>query len=130
MTPNRPYLLRALYDWITDNQLTPYVLINATLPGCDVPQEHVKEGQIVLNIAFDVVEDLLLGNEDVIFSARFSGVPRRIYVPIEAVVAIYAKENGEGMTFPDEPNRTRQGDGDDGSTTSSPKGKPNLKIVK
>lgn len=123
MTPNRPYLLRALYDWITDNQLTPYILINATVPGCEVPQEHVKDGHIVLNIAFDVVENLTLGNEDIAFTARFAGVSRHIYVPIDAVVAIYSKENGEGMTFPDEPNRTRS------ATPSRPKGKPDLKIV-
>lgn len=128
MTPNRPYLLRALYDWITDNQFTPYILINATIPRCDVPQEYVKDSHIVLNIAFDVVEHLVLGNEDVTFTARFSGVSRPIYLPMESIVAIYAKENGEGMTFPEEPNRTFSRDGN-AATQNRPKGKPDLKLV-
>jgi stringent starvation protein B len=129
MTSNKPYLIRAIYEWLSDNDLTPYLAVNATLPECMVPQEYVKDGQIILNIAVQAVNALLLGNDAIEFSARFGGVPRQVYVPIEAVTAIYAKENGQGIAFPEEPTT----DGANESTAGpSPKkrGKPNLKIVK
>lgn len=100
MTPNRPYLLRAIYDWISDNGLTPYVLVDATQSGVDVPQQSIKDGQIVLNLAMQAVKDLDLGDERVSFSARFGGVSRQVLVPMNAVLAIYAQENGQGMMFP------------------------------
>ena len=99
MSSNRPYLLRATYDWIVDNQLTPYLLIEATMSGVRVPSAAVRNGQIVLNIAMTAVADLELGNEWVRFNARFSGVSQRIEVPVPAVLAIYAHENGQGMMF-------------------------------
>jgi len=116
MTSNRPYLIRALYDWIADNQLTPYVLVDARLPGVRVPAFAVKDGQIVLNLAMRAVTDLELGNEVVRFKARFSGVSHDVIVPIAAVLAIYAQENGQGMMFPAE----SAGEGEAGADQAPP----------
>lgn len=95
----RPYLIRALYDWCTDNGLTPYVavLVDDTV---QVPREYVKNGEIVLNISFDATSSLKLGNDFIEFKARFAGTAREIMVPIGRVIAIYARENGQGMAFP------------------------------
>jgi stringent starvation protein B len=95
----RPYLIRALYDWCTDNGLTPYVavLVDDTV---QVPREYVKNGEIVLNISFDATSSLKLGNEFIEFKARFAGTAREIMVPVNRVIAIYARENGQGMAFP------------------------------
>ncbi len=98
-TSTRPYLIRALYDWCTDNGLTPYVAV-AVDDSVQVPREYVKNGEIVLNISFDATSSLKLGNEFIEFKARFAGVARDIMVPIERVLAIYARENGQGMAFP------------------------------
>jgi len=102
MSSNRPYLLRAIYDWITDNGLTPYLLIDATKEGVRVPPQVVKNGQVVLNIAMRAVANLDLGNDWITFQARFSGASHAIYVPVGAVLALYAQENGQGMMFPAE----------------------------
>ena len=99
MTPNRPYLLRAFYEWIVDNNLTPYLVVDAMLPGVKVPQQHVQNGQIVLNINPSAVGNLLLGNDAVTFNARFGGSPFALYIPQRAVLAIYARENGAGTMF-------------------------------
>ncbi|NMH65323.1 ClpXP protease specificity-enhancing factor [Shewanella salipaludis] len=99
LTPNRPYLLRAYYDWLMDNQLTPHVVVDAFVKGTEVPQQYVKDGQIVLNITAGAVGNLLMNNEFVEFSARFGGVPQRVILPMAAIVAIYARENGAGMVF-------------------------------
>jgi len=95
----RPYLIRALYDWCTDNGLTPYiaVLVDDTV---QVPREYVKNGEIVLNISFDATSSLKLGNDFIEFKARFAGSAREIIVPVSRVLAIYARENGQGMAFP------------------------------
>ncbi len=103
MTSNRPYLLRALYDWICDNDLTPYLLVDARVSGVRVPAFAVRDGQVVLNVAMRAVADLELGNERVRFKARFGGVSHSVEVPVGAVLAIYAQENGQGMMFPVEP---------------------------
>lgn len=102
MTSSRPYLIRALYDWIVDNSMTPHLLVNAERDGVEVPEEHVHEGRIVLNINPVAVQGLMLSNNLVEFSARFAGVKRTVRVPPHAVLAIYAKENGQGMAFSDE----------------------------
>jgi len=99
MTPNRPYLLRAFYEWIVDNNLTPYLVVDATMTGVKVPTQHVQNGQIVLNINPSAVGNLLLGNDAVTFSARFGGSPFALYIPQRAVLAIYARENGAGTMF-------------------------------
>jgi stringent starvation protein B len=102
MTSNRPYLLRAIYDWISDNNLTPYMLVDATRNGVRVPTHVIKNGQVVLNLAMRAVANLDLGNEWISFQARFSGVSHSIQIPIPAVLALYAQENGQGMMFPAE----------------------------
>ncbi len=98
-TSTRPYLLRALHDWCTDNGFTPYVAVHVG-PGVQVPMEYVKNSEIVLNVSFEATSGLKLGNEFIEFSARFGGATRAIQVPIDHVVAIYARENGQGMAFP------------------------------
>lgn len=99
LTPTRPYLLRAYYDWLMDNQLTPHVVVDAFVKGTQVPQQYVKDGQIVLNIAAGAVGNLHISNEFVEFNARFGGVPQQVLLPMAAIVAIYARENGAGTVF-------------------------------
>ncbi|OOE78224.1 ClpXP protease specificity-enhancing factor [Salinivibrio sp. ML198] len=103
MTPRRPYLVRAFYDWLLDNDLTPHMVVDATLPGVQVPFDYVKDGQIVLNIAPRAVGNLELSNDHVCFNARFGGKPQQVLVPMAAVLAIYARENGAGTMFDMEP---------------------------
>lgn len=95
----RPYLLRAIYEWCSDNGLTPYVAVMVD-DSVQVPREYVNNGEIVLNVSFDATSGLKLGNDFIEFKARFGGVPRDIMVPVERVAAIYARENGQGMAFP------------------------------
>lgn len=99
MTSTRPYFVRGLYEWILDNQCTPYLLVNALYPAAQVPQEHVKDGRIILNLAPSAIRGLVMDNERVEFSARFGGVARLLYLPIGSILAVYAKENGRGMFF-------------------------------
>lgn len=102
MTSSRPYLLRAIYDWLVDNSLTPYLLVDATLENVTVPLEHVQDGKIILNISPNAVQALALENDYVSFNARFSGKAMDIYIPMAAAMALYAQENGKGMMFPEE----------------------------
>ncbi|MBS0451156.1 MAG: ClpXP protease specificity-enhancing factor [Proteobacteria bacterium] len=95
----RPYLIRALYEWCTDNGFTPYIAVQVD-EGVQVPREYVKNGEIVLNISFDATSSLKLGNDFIEFKARFAGTAREIIVPVGRVIAIYARENGQGMAFP------------------------------
>lgn len=97
--PKRPYFLRALYDWIVDSDLTPYLLVAADSAAVRVPTEYVSDGKIVLNVSPQAVRDLELGIDEVAFSGRFSGRPFPVRVPLASVLAIYAKETGEGMVF-------------------------------
>lgn len=99
MTSNRPYLLRALYDWICDNNLTPYLLVDASGDDLSIPFEFVEDGKIILNISVSAVRDLDLSNDYINFKARFSGQSMNVFFPVNAVLAIYAKENGRGMIF-------------------------------
>ena len=103
MSSQRPYLLRALYEWIVDNGMTPHVLVDARMPGVRVPAHAVQDGRIVLNIAERAVSRLDMSNEALRFSARFGGVSQAVVVPLEAVIAIYARESGQGMALPEEP---------------------------
>lgn len=143
MTSNRPYLLRAIYDWITDNDLTPYVLVDAKFAGVRVPPQVVKDGQVVLNLAMRAVANLDLGNDWISFQARFSGVSQSIQIPVRAVLALYAQENGQGMMFPAEeegadkspadPTAEEGGPGPGGDDTGGDKPKrsgSHLRIVK
>lgn len=103
LTARRPYLLRAFYEWLLDNQLTPHLVVDINVDGVWVPMEYARDGQIILNIAPRAVGNLELGNDEVRFNARFAGVPRQVIVPLNAVTAIYAKENGAGTLFESEP---------------------------
>lgn len=128
MTPNRPYLLRALYEWISDNAMTPHILVDADFEGVDVPEQAVQKGKVILNIDRAAVHQLELGNEVVSFNARFSGHRYGVSVPVEAVLAIYSKENGQGMMFAQDDEPGPPGGPDDGD---KPKMKrPHLRVVK
>lgn len=132
LTPSRPYLLRGLYQWLNDNGLTAHLMVDASVAGVDVPREHVQDGQIVLNIDPGAVQGLSIADEGVAFSARFGGVPRNIYVPMAAVLAIYARENGMGMGFGMEPGADLLVSAPE-PTPPEPApggGRPSLKVVK
>ena len=128
MTPSRPYIMRALYEWIVDNDCTPYVLVDSTGSDVMVPQQFVKDGQIVLNISPGAVMDLHIGNDAMTFNGRFGGVATDIYVSIVAVAGIYARENGQGMVF--EPEEGAEPPDDTPPDPIKPEGRPALKIVK
>jgi len=140
MSSNRPYLLRAIYDWISDNDLTPYVLVDAGMNGVRVPPQVIKNGQVVLNLAMRAVANLDLGNEWISFSARFSGVSQTINIPVQAVLALYAQENGQGMMFPaeeggdnpppDMPDDAPPPSGPDDAGDKPKRGAPHLRVVK
>jgi len=105
MTSSRPYLLKAIYEWLLDNSCTPHILVDAHVEGTQVPQQHVnKDGQIILNIAPTAVHDFFMDLNAVAFNARFSGVVNNLYVPCGAILGIYARENGQGMMFEPETN--------------------------
>lgn len=134
MTPSRPYLMRALNEWILENDCTPYVLVDAGMPGVQVPEDYVDNGQIVLNISMSAVKYLLIDDDGLSFNARFGGVPIDLYVPMVAILAIYAKENGQGMVFgneagapdpnkPPEPTKPKRDE-------KPAKARPSLKVVK
>ncbi len=131
MTPSRPYIMRALYEWIVDNDCTPYLLVDASGSGVNVPRQYVKDGQIVLNISPSAVIDLHISNDAVTFNGRFGGVATDIVVPVASVVGIYARENGQGMVFEAEDGGEAPEPPDD-DPTPPPRGdsRPALKIVK
>lgn len=140
MTSHRPYLLRALYEWIADNGMTPHVLVDATQAGVRVPPHTVKDGRVVLNIADRAVAKLELDNDSIRFTARFGGVSHPVVVPISAVLAIYARETGQGMALPEdvagsggEPGDTAavsDPPDDDDPTPPSPRRGGHLRVVK
>lgn len=133
MTSNQPYLLRAFFDWIVDNGLTPYIVVNAKVAGVEVPQEHVKDGQIVLNVSPSACANFALDYQFLSFQARFSGVPRRIVMPCHAVLAIYARENGAGTVFTyehDDSVAEAPSSAPPSEAVTPAKGKPSLKVVK
>lgn len=129
MTSNRPYLIRAIYEWILDNEMTPHLLVDAKVAGVEVPPQFVQDGRIVLNIDPNAVRGLEMGDDRIQFNARFGGLAVNVVVVPHAVLGIYAKENGRGMLFPEDPQ------GQDGppkepvSTKPGPR-KPSLKVVK
>lgn len=126
LTPNRPYLVRAIYEWLNDNALTPYIAVNALHKDTQVPQQFVQDGQIILNIAPHSVHQLEMTNEFISFSARFGGVSQHIYIPIAALLGIYARENGVGLFF--DPNEYPSDDESD-EPTETPPSKPKFKLV-
>lgn len=136
MTSSRPYLVRALYQWIVDNGLTPYLMVDAVDDQVQVPQDYVEGGRIILNIAPMAVSGLTLGNDDITFSARFSGKSMTIIIPVRRVLAVYAKENGQGMMFGEDdsgdeppmgpPPKKKRAPGKDSDKAARPK----LRVVK
>ncbi|WP_084758888.1 ClpXP protease specificity-enhancing factor [Legionella adelaidensis] len=130
MTSNKPYLIRAIYDWIVDNALTPYLLVNAEAPGVQVPQEYVNGGKIVLNISPQACRGLHLENDRILFTARFSGIATQIFLTPYSVIAIYAKENGRGMEFPYEEEAPPPPPPPSTDPDKINRGKPSLKLVK
>lgn len=131
MTSNRPYLIRALYEWLLDNDLTPHLLVDADYENVAVPRQFVEEGRIVLNINPSAVMNLEMTNEMISFNARFGGKETDVLIPPLAVLGIYARENGRGMLFPDElEGAETEDDPDDTDPTPPPKGRPSLKVVK
>ncbi len=138
MTSTRPYLIRALYEWIADNGYTPYLLVDASRPDVDAPLEYAEEDRLVLNVAPRAVQGLRMGNDWIDFSARFGGVARSVTVPVSAVMAIYARENGQGMIFGEaeeegeaqEPEPQQGADGEPSPGTGGGGGRPHLRVVK
>ncbi|NQY25655.1 MAG: ClpXP protease specificity-enhancing factor [Piscirickettsiaceae bacterium] len=127
MTSQKPYLVRAIYEWLLDNQLTPYLLVNTTIDGVQVPHDYINDNKIVLNIAPNAISNFHANNEWVSFSARFSGKPMELFVPITAILAIYSKENNEGMFFTDdEPLKPPT----PSKSSSIKRAQPKLKVVK
>ena len=133
MNSSRPYLLRAFYEWIVDNHSTPYIVVNADMPGVYVPRDYVENGRIVLNVSPEAVKALFIRNDHVEFNARFAGIPYDIYVPIKCISAIYAKENGRGMVFKDDEDEDETPPDDSSGSGGKKKGnggRPKLTVVK
>jgi stringent starvation protein B len=136
MTSSRPYLIRAIYEWIADNDMTPHLLVDAA-PEVVVPREYVEAGRIVLNVAPMAVNALNIGNDEVTFSARFGGRPMNVIIPVDRVLAIYTRENGQGMMFAesgDGEDPPPEGGGEDGGPSTGESGPqkkgPSLRVVK
>lgn len=135
MSSSQPYLIRAIYDWIIDNEFTPYLLVNAENDYAMIPRDYVEDGKIVLNINPSAISDLQLGNDYIMFNARFSGKAMEVSVPIAAVLAIYARENGQGMMFDESNNNLPPTPPEDTTPSDQPQQskkpkKPQLKVVK
>ena len=137
MRDQRPYLLRALSEWILDSGCTPHVLVDATRSGVQVPASAVADGRVVLNISPEAVRHLLIGEDTLAFEARFGGVAREVSVPLDAVLAIYARENGAGMAFEPAPGSAASGEngkggegGEDDEPPPTGGGRPGLRVVK
>lgn len=139
MSSSKSYLANALYQWIVDNDCSPYVLVDAFASGVEVPQEYVKDGQIVLNVSPSAVVALEIGKQGIRFNARFGGIPRDIYAPMSSVLGIYARENGQGMMFepesdpsPEPPNQPRSAPKlvSNQKKEKSTGDKPSLRIIK
>ena len=132
ISSNKPYLIRALYEWCTDFGFTPYIAVFVDA-RVEVPMEYVKNNEIVLNLSIEACHQLEIGNESISFQARFGGIPKKIMVPVSHVLAIYTRENGQGMSFPFDPSQVHNLDlpSSSGGSLEKPKsGKPTLKIVK
>lgn len=124
----RPYLLRAMHEWMVDNSLTPHLVVDAGAEGLRVPEGYARDGKIVLNVSYDATRNLALDNDVVCFEARFNGVPREVRVPVDAVLGIYARETGQGMVFADEGPDTPPPDPSGDAETRGQR--PSLKVVK
>jgi stringent starvation protein B len=133
LTSTKPYLVRALYEWITDNECTPYIIVNAEADDVEVPSQYVEEGRIILNVSEDAVRDLQITNDFLEFNARFNGVATQVYTPIAAILAIYAQENGHGMVFSEDDLSAPPPEGPKVGRDikrPDPSSKPSFKIIK
>ena len=134
MKPRRPYLLRALHEWISDSGETPHIVVDAAAEGVVVPRQYVKDGKIVLNVSFSATSALKLGNDAVSFEARFGGASFQVHVRVRAVLGIYARETGQGMIFPEgdaDPDPTDSPPATPASGSAAPAAKrPKLQVVK
>ncbi len=133
MNSSRPYLVRALYEWIVDNGCTPHLLADAEFAGVRVPPGYASDGQIVLNVSPSAVRHLQMDNDAISFEGRFGGVAQTLFIPVAAVLAIYARENGQGMVFElEQPESGQAGSGHEGPDDEPPRpsGRPSLKVVK
>ncbi len=130
MTSNRPYLIRAIYEWLADNRLTPHLLVDAEADQVVVPGQYAQDGRIVLNIGPSAVQGLELGNEMISFNARFGGRPMNVQIPPAAVLGIYARENGRGMLFAEDGPEPEGGPPEPGPEGGPPRERPSLKVVK
>ncbi len=126
VSSQRPYLLRAMHEWMVDNGLTPHIVVDAGSAKLDVPPENIKDNKIILNVSYAATRGLVIGNDTVVFEARFSGVPRAINVPVEFVLGIYARESGQGMVFTEEASTPPDDSGPGPAETK----RPQLKVVK
>src|SRR3954468_4023774 len=142
MKARRPYLLRAIHEWISDSLCTPHVVVDATMAGVEVPRQYVKDGKIVLNVSWNATANLRLGNDELSFSGRFGGVSLSVRVPIAAVLAVYARETRQGMIFADDdagpppaspeppPREGKSADESAAPKSKPPGGRARLKVVK
>jgi stringent starvation protein B len=130
LTSRRPYLLRAMHEWITDNQQTPHIVVDATMNGVAVPDAYVRDGKIILNVSHAATSNLRLGNDLVEFRARFGGVTRDVAVPVAAVLGVYARETGQGMIFAENDPAPEPPPSDGSGTGAESPKRPRLKVVK
>ncbi len=133
MSPNRPYLIRALHEWIVDNGMTPHMLVDTEVEGVDVPSAVIQNGKVILNTSPGAVQNLDIANEWLSMDARFSGKSEHIYVPVAAIIAVYAKENGQGMMFADDTDQSPpkpDGTTTDSALTEAKSRNSHLKVVK
>jgi len=134
LKPRRPYLLRAMHEWISDSQCTPHVVVDAGVDGVEVPRQYVQDGKIVLNVSWSATAHLKIGDDELTFSGRFGGASMQVRVPLAAVLAIYARETGQGMIFAEESEPPPDGaPAETPPKEPSPReggGRPKLKVVK
>ena len=137
VSPRRPYLLRAMHEWMSDNQQTPHMVVDATFEGVEVPRQYVQEGKIILNVSHAAANGLVLGNDKVEFNARFGGTSQHVRIPMQAVLGIYARETGQGMIFSEAdwptntpPQSPQPGPADGAAAASKPSKRAQLKVIK
>lgn len=130
LTPRRPYLLRAMHEWMTDNGQTPHLVVDAAVAGVVVPRQYVRDGKIVLNVGYSATAGLVIKNDSIAFSARFGGVAFDVSLPVHAVLGIYARETGQGMIFADDEPAPEPSGGPPKPTGGDEPRRPQLKVVK
>ncbi|MGE0187869.1 MAG: ClpXP protease specificity-enhancing factor [Steroidobacteraceae bacterium] len=141
MSSRRPYLVRAMHEWMTDNLQTPHLIVDALAANLEIPRQFVQDGKIILNISFNATQNLVMGNERIEFNARFGGKTHHVVVPVPALLGVYARESGQGLVFGDEdvppsqptpPDSATDSSSSDGApiTKSAPRGRAQLKVVK